>query len=63
MVAEQISKWVAVIVAILVGVTLVPVVQTTVNNANLTGTSATLMGLVPLFVTIGILLFALRNSL
>lgn len=48
-------------IAVLIGVILVPVLQTSVDDANVTGTLAVVLPLVPLLFTLGILLFSVRS--
>ncbi|MFQ6118300.1 MAG: hypothetical protein ACE5KE_00270 [Methanosarcinales archaeon] len=58
---EFVVGFVGVIIGIAVAVALLPVVSTSIEGANLTGTTATLVGLVPLLIGVGILLFAVKS--
>jgi uncharacterized membrane protein len=60
-VREFVTGFVGVIIGLVVAVSLIPVITTTVANANLTGTTQTLVLLIPLLVGVGILLFAVRS--
>jgi uncharacterized membrane protein YcjF (UPF0283 family) len=57
---EFVVGFVGVIIGIAVAVSLLPVVGESINNANLSGTTATLVGLVPLLIGVGILLFVVK---
>jgi len=58
---EFVIGFVGVIIGITVAVTLLPVISSAIEAANLSGTTATLIGLVPLLVAVGILLYAVRS--
>jgi uncharacterized membrane protein YcjF (UPF0283 family) len=57
---EFVVGFVGVIIGIAVAVSLLPVISDSINGANLTGTTATLVGLTPLLVGVGILLFVVK---
>jgi hypothetical protein len=58
---EFVIGFVGVIIGITVAVTLLPVISAAITAANLTGTQATLVGLIPLLVSVGILMYAVRS--
>lgn len=58
---EFVVGFVGIIIGIAVAVSLLPVLITTIDTAGLTGTEATLIGLVPLLVGVGILMFAVKS--
>jgi len=58
---EFVVGFVGVIIGIVVAVVLLPVVTTVIADANLTGTEATLIGLVPLLVAVGVMMFAVKS--
>lgn len=58
---EFVIGFVGVVIGITVAVTLLPVISAAIEAANLSGTSATLVGLVPLLISVGILLYAVRS--
>jgi len=58
---EFVIGFVGVIIGITVAVTLLPVITAAITAANLSGTTATLIGLVPLLVAVGILLYSVRS--
>lgn len=55
-----IEAFVLAFVAVLIAVSLLPVLATTIAAANLSGTNATLLGLITTFVVIGILYFLVK---
>ncbi len=54
------QKIVRALIGIFVGIALIGPVQTFINDANLTGSTALIVGLVPLFVGLGVLVAATR---
>ncbi len=58
---EFVVGFVGVSIGIVVAVVLLPVVTTVIADANLTGTEATLIGLVPLLVAVGVMMFAVKS--
>jgi len=58
---EFIIGFIGVIIGIAVSVSMVPVINSTISSANLSGTQAALVGLVPTLVAVGILLFAVKS--
>jgi len=62
-VREFVVGFISVIIGIVVGVTLIPVINTAIQNANLTGTQATLAGLIPLMVVIGLVTYSIKSMI
>lgn len=60
-VREFVVGFVGVIIGITVAIALLPTIVTTITDANLTGAEASMVGLIPLLVAVGILLFAVRS--
>jgi uncharacterized membrane protein YcjF (UPF0283 family) len=60
-VREFVVGFVGVIIGLTVAISLIPVISTTVANANVSGTTATMIGLIPLLVGVGTLLYAVRS--
>jgi hypothetical protein len=58
---EFVTGFVGVIIGIAVAVSLIPVISSTISAANLSGTTQTMIALVPLLVGVGVLLFAVRS--
>lgn len=58
---EFVIGFVGIIIGIVVSVALIPVLTTAIENANLSGTEALMIGLVPTLVAVGILLFAVKS--
>jgi hypothetical protein len=59
---EYINSFVEVLVGIVVALALIPVINTSIEDANLTGTpQGVMIGMIPLFVGIGVMLFAVRK--
>jgi len=56
-----ITGFIGVIIGIVVAVAIFPTLTSTISDANLTGTEATMIGLVPLLVAVGIMLFAVKS--
>jgi len=50
-------------IAIIVGVVLVPIVASIVASANVTGTTATVVSLIPVFFGLAILLLTIRQTM
>jgi hypothetical protein len=59
--AGEIERFVSPLIAIFVGVALIPVVQTYIGEANLTGPVATLVTLIPFFYGLSIFLIAVKG--
>ncbi|MBU1613637.1 hypothetical protein KKC87_04420 [Patescibacteria group bacterium] len=59
--AGQTDRIITGFVAILIGVVLTPIVAQVVEDANLTGTTATVITLVPTFFALAILLLTVRS--
>jgi hypothetical protein len=59
--ADKVSGIVLGFIAVLIGAVLVGPLQTTVADANITGTAGTIVALLPLFFGIGILLVTIRT--
>lgn len=57
----EVERFVTPLIAIFVGVALIPVVQTYINDANLTGATATLVGLIPFFYGLAVFLYSIRG--
>lgn len=58
---EFVVGFVGIIIGIAVAVSLLPVLISTIDSAGLSGTTATMIGLIPLLVGVGILLFAVKS--
>jgi len=58
-----IQGFVSAIIGIVVGVALVPVINQAITDANLSGTQATVVGLVGLITVVGILMHSVRSLL
>jgi uncharacterized membrane protein len=58
---EFVTGFVGVIIGLVVAVALLPVISTTIAQSNLTGTTAIMVGLTPLLVGVGILMFAVKS--
>lgn len=58
---EFVVGFVGIIIGITVAVALLPVISTVIADANITGTTGVMIGLVPLLVGVGILLFAVKS--
>ena len=61
--ATKIESLILGFVAVVVGVALIGPLQTTVVDANVTGTAGTIVTLIPLFFGIGILLVSVRGMI
>lgn len=60
-VKEFVTGFVGSIIAIVVAVSMLPVLVSTIASANLSGTEAVLVGLSTLLVAVGILLFIVKS--
>jgi hypothetical protein len=58
---EFVVGFVGVIIGLVVAVALLPVLSESIASANLTGTTALMVSLIPLLVAVGILLFAIKS--
>lgn len=61
--ADKITGVVLGFVAVLIGAVLVAPLQSTVTDANVTGTAGTIVALLPLFFGVGILLVTIRQMI
>ena len=59
--ALNVDKLILSFFAIIVGVALIPIIQGFVTDANVTGSTATLVSLIPLFFAIGIVISTVRG--
>jgi hypothetical protein len=57
----EVESFVKPLVAIVIGVALIPVVQAFVAGANITGTAATLVNLIPFFYALSVFLYAVKG--
>jgi hypothetical protein len=57
---EFVVGFVGVIIGIVVAISLLPVLTGSIETANLTGTNALMIGLVPTLVAVGVLLYAIK---
>ena len=55
------NKLVKSLIAILIGVALIPLVQEYVDSANVTGTAATLIQLIPFFYALAVFLLVIKD--
>lgn len=61
--ALETNKIITAFIAVLVGIVLIPVVNTEVVAAGLTGSLGTIVSLIPLMFGLGILTFSLKSML
>jgi hypothetical protein len=59
--AGEVETFIRPLIAIFVGVALIPVVSTYISSANLTGSTATLVSLIPFFYGLMVFLYAIRG--
>jgi hypothetical protein len=59
--AGEVETFVRPLIAIFIGVALIPVVQQYITNANLTGSSAVLVGLIPFFYGLTVFLYSIKG--
>jgi len=59
--AMSVSNVITAFVAILIGVVLTPIVYAQATEANLSGTTATVVALIPTFFALGVLILSIRN--
>lgn len=57
----ELERFIAPIAGILVGVAMIPVISTYIGQSNLTGASATLVGLIPFFYSLGVFLYVMKT--
>ncbi|MFH7835231.1 MAG: hypothetical protein QXL51_01370 [Candidatus Aenigmatarchaeota archaeon] len=57
----ELEKFIAPIAGILVGVAMIPVISSYIQQANLTGNEAILVGLIPFFYSLGVFLYTIRG--
>lgn len=58
---EFITGFVGAIIAIVVAISMLPVLTTTISTANLSGTEAVIVGLSTLLIAVGILMFIIKS--
>ena len=61
--ALKIEGIIAAFIGIVIGISLVDPIADIANASNITGAAATLLGLVPLFFVVGIILIAIRGMI
>jgi hypothetical protein len=59
----EVERFVTPLIAIFVGVALIPAVQSFISSANLTGSVATLVGLIPFFYGLAVFIYAIKSIL
>lgn len=59
----QIGNLIGALVFIIVAVALIPTIQESATNANLTGTTATIIALVPLLFAVGVLVVVVKGMI
>jgi hypothetical protein len=59
----EVERFVTPLIAIFVGVALIPAVQSFISSANLTGGVATLVGLIPFFYGLAVFIYAVKSVL
>ena len=59
----QIGNLIGALVFIIVAVALIPTIQESATNANLTGTTATIIALVPLLFSVGVLVVVVKGMI
>jgi hypothetical protein len=59
----EVERFVTPLIAIFVGVALIPAVQSFISSANLTGSVATLVGLIPFFYGLAVFIYAVKAVL
>ncbi len=59
----HINRVILAFVAVLVGVILIAPLQSAANDANVTGTAATVVGLIPVLFALGILLVSIKQMM
>lgn len=59
--AKEVQTFVRPLIAIFIGVALIPVVQDYITDANLTGAVATLVGLIPFFYGLTVFLWSIKG--
>ena len=61
-VSDFVKGFIMAIVAVVISVSLLPVLNTTIENANITDTAqASMIGIVGLLVVVGIVMFVIRS--
>lgn len=58
---DFVQGFIGAIIGLVIGVALMPVITGTIADANLTGTEATIVALIPLMVAVSLLLYSLRS--
>jgi hypothetical protein len=61
--AGEMDRFITPLIAIFVGVALIPVVTSYVTAANLTGATAVLVNLIPFFYGLSVFLYAIKGVL
>jgi hypothetical protein len=56
----EVERFVSPLVAIFIGIALIPAVQMFIESANLTGSVATLIGLIPFFYGLAVFLYSVK---
>jgi hypothetical protein len=59
--AGEVETFIRPLIAIFVGVALIPVVSTYITSSNLTGSTAVLVGLIPFFYGLMVFLYAIKG--
>jgi hypothetical protein len=59
--AGEVETFIRPLIAIFVGVALIPVVTAYITTANLTGSTAVLVGLIPFFYGLMVFLYAIKG--
>jgi hypothetical protein len=59
--AGEVESFIRPLIAIFVGVALIPVVSAYIASSNLTGSTAVLVGLIPFFYGLMVFLYAIRG--
>lgn len=63
MVSFQIDKLIGALVFVVIAVALIPVIQDSADNSNVTGTTATIVSLIPLIFSVGVLIVVVKGML
>jgi len=59
--AGEVETFVRPLIAIFIGVALIPVVQQYISGSNLTGSTAVLVGLIPFFYGLTVFLYSIKG--
>lgn len=60
-ISEFAVGFIGAIIGLVIGTTLLPVINSTISGGNFTGSQALLMNVVPVVATVGVLLYAVRS--